>query len=54
MEQLIPNGQCETEVDVLRPIQLVVDPVEVRAHKDPLQRPEAQRVLEWAKATIPP
>ena len=41
-EDLIPDRQREADVHVLRPVDLVVDPVVVRAHEDPLQGPEPQ------------
>ena len=47
--KLIPNSEGEAEVDVLRPVEFVVNPVIVRADEDPFQRPESEvgvRVLE--------
>ncbi len=41
-EQLVPDRQREAEVDVLGPVEQVMDAVEVRADEDPLQRAEAQ------------
>ena len=51
-EDLIPDRQCEAEVDVLWSVELVVDPVIVRADEDPLEGPKPSRVFECAKATI--
>ena len=41
-EELIPDGQGETEVHVLGPVQLVVNTVKVRADKESFQWAEAQ------------
>ena len=41
-EQLIPDCEGEPEIDVLSPVDAVVDAMEVRADEDPSEHPEAE------------
>ena len=55
VEELIPDGQGESEIDVPGPVEPMVDPVIVGAR--PRTRPRAPNprlILEWARVTTPP
>ena len=42
VKELVPDRQGEAEVDILRPVEPVVDPMIIRADENPFEPPEAQ------------